>query len=109
MDAEHANLLTYEFQGAGGTTFIDLANDTRHITIKASSDEQKRHSEHWVLDITPGISTTTPEASLALVQSQILALALIFQKNTGMRCLLLRCHCKMIHVKLICWVCPGYR
>ncbi|GFN45899.1 hypothetical protein RINTU1_12610 [Candidatus Regiella insecticola] len=71
VDAKHADLLTYEFQGAGGTTFIDLADDARHITIKASSDEQKRHSERWILDITPDISSSTPEAGLALVQSQI--------------------------------------
>ncbi|MEA9445043.1 C80 family cysteine peptidase [Candidatus Fukatsuia symbiotica] len=71
MDAQHAELLTYEFQGAGGTTFIDLADDARHITIKASSEEQKRHSERWVLDITPELSTMTPEAGRARVQSQI--------------------------------------
>ncbi len=52
-DRAHAKLLTYTFQGGGGTTSIDLPDDSRHITLESSTERVKRENESWVLDITP--------------------------------------------------------
>ncbi|WP_342221756.1 C80 family cysteine peptidase [Candidatus Fukatsuia endosymbiont of Tuberolachnus salignus] len=52
-NAAYASLLTYQFQGGGGTTFIDLPDDARQIAIEPSRENKKRQSERWVVDITP--------------------------------------------------------
>ncbi|AWK15567.1 hypothetical protein CCS41_14180 (plasmid) [Candidatus Fukatsuia symbiotica] len=75
-DAKHAHYLTYQFQGAGGTTFIDLPDDGRQVVIKPSSDALERLSESWVLDITPDIAISGREARIALQQAHIERLAL---------------------------------
>ncbi|GFN45575.1 hypothetical protein [Candidatus Regiella insecticola] len=75
-DAAHAHYLTYQFEGAGGTTFIDLPDDARQIIIAPSSDRLKRLSESWVLDITPDMAISNREARIALQQAHIERLAL---------------------------------